>query len=128
MAIHGTGPLDSETSLSEFRGLLYMIVRRINYYTEACTIQNVENPVLADIHALSLLCKERSAASGVIAKKQVAEWREKFLAHHKSVAGKLPHKYRDGIAETAARIFAEIEEVAVDLPRDMWHKKAGLNG
>lgn len=118
--------MDSETTTSEFRGLLYTIVRRINYYTEACSAQNVENPVLADIFALSLLAKERNAAHGVIAKKQVAEWREKFLSHHKTVEGKIPKEFYKGIAETACRLFAELEDVAVDLRRDMWHRKASL--
>lgn len=128
MSISGTGPLDSETTLSEFRSLLFTIVRRINYHTENANLENPENPILADIHALALLCKETQAAHGVVAKKQVAEWREKFLAHHQAVERKIPKKYYVGISDTASRIFSELEQVAVNLPRDMWHRKASLGG
>lgn len=129
MTIYGINPLDSDNALGEYRSIMFSLLRRVNFYIAGPSDPEVvENCVLGDIYAILALCKAEKTAGNIIAKRQVAEWREKFLEWLESSKRKIPEKYFEGYRETACRLFDELDDLAVKKPRDMWHTKAHPQG
>lgn len=122
MAINGTGPLDSDNAKSEFRSIVFSILRRVNRNIEGPTDPKAESVVPGDLYALVALCRADPKSGGTMAKAQVAEWRDKFMAWAEGSA-KIPKKHADGYRETAQRLFEELEEFAEKKPRDFWYEK-----
>ena len=129
MALFGINPLDSDNASVEYLGIVYSIIRRVNYYISGPSDPKVvENSVLGDLCALLALCKTDKMAGQAIAKEQVAEWRKVFFDWLDDPRRKIPKKYFDGYKKTVCKLFDELEELAVKLPRDFWHTKAHPQG
>ena len=126
MPINGTGPLDSDDAKIEFRKIAFSIIRRVNYYTAATNDPKGGNPILGDLMALAALGRAFPLVGDVMAKTQVAEWREKVMAWLESV--KIPKKIATEYKANALALLDELDKIAVNMSKGLCELRAHHQG